>query len=248
MGPGKPPGSAPWLPRLGRVIGAELHLRVPGRESDPLLEYEEELLDLDKVRRIEADCEIKGLVNTQSTLGQQRNFAFSISRSDMRYIVLSLCRSFHVESVFVPTELDVYTNLCRFLNVVLYLTARGNLRYHEQTGDWYFVKPANGPPPRWLQTRILSRIYSERVMQFDVIEELTGLDIPEPPNGRYPYPPAPKPKTIHFPVEGYAFDVDRDCLRIRTTDYHADTLVLFWKELLDIADGVGLDLDRGAPS
>jgi hypothetical protein len=248
MAPSKPPRSAPWLLRLGRVIGAELHRRVPGREIDPVLDYEDELLDLEKIRRIEADCELKGLVVKHYGRADQRNFAFTISPSDMRYIVLSLCRSFHVESVFVPTELDVYTNVCRFLNVVLYLTARGNLQYHEPTGDWYFVKPACGPPPSWLQTRILSRIYLERVLQFDVIYELTGLEVPQHPNARYPYPPAPKPKTIHFPVEGYAFDVDRDCLRIRTTDYHADTLVLFWQELLDIANGVGLDLDRGAPS
>lgn len=248
MAPGKPPGSAPWLPMVGRVIGAELHRRRAICESDPVIDCEEELLDLDKIRRIEADCELKGLINDHSGPVHHRRFAFKIPRPGMRSIVRNLCRSLRVESIFERRDLDVYTNLCRFLNVVLYLAARGNLVYHEPTDRWYFVKPATGPPSTWLQRRIISRIHRERSLQLDVIEEVTGLDVPAPPDGRYPEPPAPKPRTIHFPIEGYAFEVDRDCLSIRATDYHATTLVLFWQELFDIAAGFGLDLNRGSQS
>lgn len=54
-------------------------------------------------------------------------------------------------------------------------------------------------------------------------------------------------RTIHYPTEGFALDIERDHLRIRVTDYHADSLVLFWTELLDLAKGMGLDISRGRP-
>ena len=60
-------------------------------------------------------------------------------------------------------------------------------------------------------------------------------------------PQKPPAKTIHYPTEGFALDIDKDHIRIRTTDYHADSLVLFWQELLDLAKGVGFDIPRGSP-
>jgi hypothetical protein len=57
--------------------------------------------------------------------------------------------------------------------------------------------------------------------------------------------PSPPAKTIHFPTEGFALDIGQDCLRVRTTDYHTDPLVLFWDEFFDFATGLGIEIPRG---
>ena len=57
--------------------------------------------------------------------------------------------------------------------------------------------------------------------------------------------PKPPAKTIHYPTEGFALDIDKDHIRIRATDYHAGALVLFWEELFDLARGLGIEIPRG---
>ncbi len=58
-------------------------------------------------------------------------------------------------------------------------------------------------------------------------------------------PQEPVAKTIHYPSEGFALDIDKNHLQVRVTDYHSGTLVLSWEELFDFARGLGIEIPKG---
>ena len=147
-------------------------------------------------------------------------------------------------------EPDAYYTLCSTFDTLLYLFARGNIAFGQESG-MTFCKPADAPPTPKMQRDILARLRADRPIHFLILEALTDLIVSDPgqprPRPVASAPTAPEPRTIHYPSEGFALDVDRDCLRIRSTDYHSTTLVLLWQEVFDMARGMGLGGSGGAP-
>jgi len=232
------------MPRLKSGSGA-CNIQVPAlRES--------EVINLAFVERLELGAENEGMISDQA--GPERYSEFlEMSRFQMANLVRRLLADF-ADCFTEPArrgEANLYYTLCATFDTLLYLVARGNILFSEESGI-AFCKPECGSPPPTMQRRILARLRADRPIHFMVLEIETGLDVPDPDRGKAKSVPSPastsKPRTLHYPNEGFALDIHRDHLVVRATDYHTDDLVLFWEELFDLAKGLGLDLPRGAPS
>ena len=231
------------LPRL-RGHGGACNIRVPAvRES--------EVINVAFVERLEAFAEQEDEINEEAGPGLHDHFVHQTPR-EMSILVRRLIQDF-LECFTEPIERgepDAYYTLCNTFDTLLYLIARGNISFGEESGI-IFCKPAAAPPAPEMQREILARIRSDRPLHFLVLEILTELTIPDPEQ-KHPRPtpstaPSSKPRTIHYPTEGFALDIANDHICIRATDYHTESLVLFWQELFDLAKGVGFDIPRGSP-
>jgi hypothetical protein len=232
------------LPRLRAASGAD-NIQVPAlRES--------EVINLAFVEQLEAYAEQNGTINTEAGREMHEEF-LGMSRLEMANLVRRLLEDF-VECFTEPVdraEANAYYTLCATFDTLLYLVARGNISFGKDSGI-VFCKPESGSPTPTVQRKILARLRSDRPIHFLALEIYTELDVRDPDRdaGRPVKSPTPRtnPRTVDYPTDGYALDIERDHLRIRTTDYHAGDLVLFWDEVFDMARGLGLDIPHGAPS
>lgn len=232
------------LPRLRAASGA-CNIQVPALR-------ENEVINLAFIERLETYAEENGEINTRAGREMHEEF-LDMSPIDMASLVRQLIEVF-LECFTEPVdqgESNVYYTLCATFDTLLYLVARGNISFSEDQG-MVFCKPDGGSPTPTNQRRILARLRDDRPIHFMVLQIVTGIVVPDPDRGSSHPVKSPTsstdPHTIDYPIEGFALDVERDHLRIRTTDYHTDTLVLFWDELFDMARGLGLDIPHGAPS
>ena len=228
------------LPRLRAASGA-CNVQVPAlRES--------EVINLAFIERLEAHAEENGEINTQAGREMHEEF-LEMPPLDMASLVRRLIETF-LECFTEPvdqSESSVYYTLCGTFDTLLYLVARGNISFGEDQG-MVFSKPDGGSPTPTNQRRILARLRDDRSIHFMVLQIVTEIVVTAPDHDRRPVrSPAAvaQPQTLHYSNEGFALDLERDHVRIRATDYHADSLVLFWEELFDIAKGLGVDTPRG---
>jgi hypothetical protein len=230
------------LPRL-RGSGAD-NIRVPAvRES--------EVINLATLERLELGAQEEGWINQHDPTELHIDFVEMRPR-EMSSVVNRVIKEF-LECFTEPIERgepDVYHTLCNTFDTLLYLVARGNFAFGEDSGV-KFCKPARSPTPD-LQRSILARIRSDRPIHFLILDLGTGLPVLDPHISRTrPAPasnPPPAPRTIHYPVEGFSLGHDRDGISVSATDYHSGTLTLSWQQLFDLARGVGIDIPNQASS
>ncbi len=229
------------LPRLRAGTGA-CNIQVPALR-------ENEVINLAFVEQLEAGAEQRGSVNTHSGSEMHREF-IEMSRLEMANLIRRLLEDF-VECFTEPidrAEPNAYYTLCATFDTLLYLVARGNISFGQESGI-DFCKPEGGSPTPIVQRKMFARLRAERPIHFMVLEIKTGLHVEDPDGGAGRPVPSPstesKPRTVHYPNEGFALDIGHDCFRVRTTDYHTDPLVLFWDELFDFATGLGIEIPRG---
>ena len=232
------------LPRLRARSGA-CNIQVPALR-------ENEVINLAFLEQLEAYAEADGLTNPLADHGFHQEF-LDMSALEMTALTRQLVEAF-AECFTEPIDLgepNPYYTLCATFDTLLYLIARGNILLGEE-GGVEFCKPEGGSPTPTLQRKILARLRADRPLHFLALEIETEIDVADPDRGAGHPVKSPTsrtgPRTIHYPKEGFAFDIEPDHLCIRATEYHTDSLLLSWEELFDIAKGLGIDTPRvGSP-
>ena len=142
---------------------------------------EEDLIHLDLVDHYEETSDEEGVVNTHAGPESWEAFVNQAKDEEMEFLVRSLAETFELGDFIRRRELHAYHKLCRLLDALLYLVARGNLVYDIDSHRWVYAKPVIAPPPPEMRQRILDRIRVSRDLQFTTIGELTNLELPTSP-------------------------------------------------------------------
>lgn len=133
-----------------------------------------EFLDWETLWVVEWLCEKNGSINEG---GPDLHEQFvRMSEDDMRGVVRATIYAFRmaIDRACAPgaPEYDGDDEFFRMMRTLLYLAARGNIRYDD---DWnpIFYKPTGPPPNPEMRKKILGRLYHDHPMHLDVALELT---------------------------------------------------------------------------
>lgn len=168
------------LPKFGRFLVPENLRLAPHSEIRFPIRDEGNIINLGFIAHIEDWCEQKGKVNDYAGPEGHREFVDTINDDGMAFFVKTLVQTFNIERLLDDRDLKAHDRLCRLLDTLLYLVARGNLVYNVPKLTWVFAKPTAAPPTPEMQQKILARIRDDRDLQLHTVEEVTGLEIPRP--------------------------------------------------------------------
>ena len=152
----------------------------PGRGRMFTSDREEEILSLSLVKNFEENSEEEGTFNTHAGPESYESFVNQTKDEEMEFVVRSLAETCELGEFIKRREPHGHHKLCRLLDALLYLVARGNLVYDIELRCWVFSKPVNAPPTQEMRQRIMGRIRVSRDLQFETLRKATNTELPKP--------------------------------------------------------------------